>query len=74
MNLAPIAMLALLPMISGPLPEDQRTLTLGLCSGGEITIPLSDDEEPGSKRDCHQQGCHAGNCREKSKKPGRSQI
>ncbi len=61
-----IILAALIPMATGPLPPTERTLTMNICGGGEITIPLGDkDGEP--KRDCHQQGCHAVTCREKSK-------
>lgn len=69
MSPTPLALIALIPMITGPLPEDERTLTLGLCNGGEITIPLGDNA-PADKRDCHQQACHAGTCREKTKRGG----
>lgn len=61
------AILALIPIAIGPLPQEERTLTLSLCQGGDITIPL-DDGEGGQNRDCHQSACHAGNCREKSKR------
>lgn len=62
-----LAAIALLPLAIGPLPQAERTLTIGLCLGGEITIPIGDgDEAP--KRDCHQLACHAGNCREKTKR------
>jgi hypothetical protein len=49
------------------LPQAERTLTIGLCLGGEITIPLGDDDND-SQRNCHPQGCHAGTCREKTKR------
>lgn len=62
------AALALLPVAIGPLPQAERTLTIGLCLGGEITIPLGNGDTD-DKRDCHQQACHAGTCREKSKRP-----
>lgn len=61
-----LAMIALIPIAIGPLPAKERTLTLALCLGGEITIPLGDKED-GQKRECHQQACHAGTCREKEK-------
>jgi hypothetical protein len=67
MNIAPIALIALIPMITGPLPQEPEGLTVSLCGGGEITISLG-DEAPEDKRDCHQQACHAGTCREKSKR------
>jgi hypothetical protein len=68
MNIAPIGLIALIPMITGPLPQDANSLTVALCGGGEITISLG-GEAPEDKRDCHQQACHAGTCREKPKRP-----
>jgi len=64
-----LMLLAMAPMLLGSLPIEQRTLTLSLCSGGEIEIPLDDDNGE-QKRDCRQQGCHAGTCREKAKRLG----
>ena len=62
MNCAGLAMLALVPMITGPLPEPENAITAELCGGGTLTIPLGNrDQEPG--RDCHQKACHAANCR-----------
>lgn len=62
-----LAMLALVPIAIGPLPQGERVLLARLCNGGTIAIPLGDgDREP--QRDCHPKGCHAGACREKSKK------
>lgn len=62
-----VAVLALVPVALGPLPADERAITVALCLGGEITIPIGgDDEEP--RRGCHLQACHAGACREKSKR------
>jgi hypothetical protein len=49
----------------GPLPAGEaRTLTMHLCNGGTITIPL-DDGPPAKENGCHPKGCHAGNCRER---------
>ncbi len=62
MNIAAFALLALVPMMTGPIPTDERTLTMNLCNGGSITIPLGEEGEV-PMGDCHQQGCHAGNCR-----------
>lgn len=62
-----LAIVALVPIALGPLPQEERVLTASLCNGGTITIPLSDDEDA-PQRDCHQQACHAGTCREKSKR------
>lgn len=62
-----LAILALIPLALGPLPQEERSLIAALCNGGTITIPLG-DKEPKPRRDCHQKGCHAGSCREKSKR------
>ncbi len=63
MNGSTIALLAAVPMIVGPVPADEeRTLTMTLCGGGSVTIPLGHDTPP-SGSDCHQKACHAGNCR-----------
>lgn len=59
-----LALLALVPGALGPLPQQEEVLVAALCNGGTIEIPLG-DKDGGNKRDCHQQGCHAGNCRER---------
>jgi hypothetical protein len=64
---AGIGLMALVPMISGPLPQHETALTVALCSGGEISIPLGDGDED-QRRDCHQQACHASTCRHKGKR------
>lgn len=63
MNGSTIALFAVVPMIVGPVPGDEeKTLTMTQCGGGSVTISLGDDnQEPA--RDCHQEACHAGNCR-----------
>ena len=61
------ALAALIPMAIGPLPQESASLTLSLCLGGEITIPMKDEDKKQHERDCHQKGCHAGACREKVK-------
>lgn len=64
MNGASLALVALVPLAAGPLPQEERTMTVGLCGGGEITIPLGDGDVP--KRDCAPKACHAATCREKA--------
>jgi hypothetical protein len=61
----PFALLALVPVLIGPLPQQQTAMIAQLCNGGTITIPLGDDA-PAPDRNCHPKGCHAGTCREKS--------
>ena len=65
MNPVYFAILALMPIAVGPLPQDeQRTLVARLCAGGEITIPLG-DKEPALPESCPFKACHAGGCRKK---------
>jgi hypothetical protein len=65
MNPLPLALAALLPVMIGPLPPPPgQTLTMQLCGGGTITIPVGGDK-PAPERDCHPKGCHAGTCRER---------
>lgn len=65
MNLLPLALAALVPVMIGPLPaEPGDTITARLCNGGTVTIPVGGDP-PGGDRDCHPKACHAGTCREK---------
>ena len=59
-----LAILALLPVAIGPLPQKEEVLVAPLCNGGTVEIPLGGKDEVPS-RDCHQQACHAGNCRER---------
>lgn len=65
------SVLAVASMAIGPVPmgkeEAGRSLTMALCNGGEITIPLGDDEEE-APLDCQSMACHAVNCREKNKR------
>lgn len=68
MNPSILAIAALVPIAIGPLPSEERTLVMTLCDGGSITIPIGDDD-PEGPRNCHQQACHAGSCREKNKRP-----
>lgn len=66
MNLSALVWLALIPLATGPLPAEERSLVVALCSGGTISIPLGDssDEQPDAPP-CPQQGCHAGTCRKR---------
>jgi hypothetical protein len=62
----PFALLALVPVLIGPLPAENNAITAKLCNGGTITIPLGDDA-PADDGNCHPKGCHAGNCRPKDR-------
>lgn len=65
MNLLALGLAALLPVMIGPLPAAPgKTLTMHLCGGGTITIPVGGGA-PDEDRDCHPKGCHAGTCRER---------
>ncbi len=64
----PYAITALVPVLIGPLPVDSQSMTVPLCNGGTITIPLDDGEAPMDNRQCHPSGCHAGTSREKAKR------
>lgn len=67
MSLSPaLAFSALLPVIIGPLPAEHAVLTAELCGGGTISIPLGQGNE--KQPDCHPKACHAGACRERSKR------
>ncbi len=68
-----IAILVLVPLAIGPLPQEDKVLTIGTCLGADITIPLSDKERD-QKRDCHPKACHAGTCREKDQKTKQSSV
>jgi len=59
-----LAILALVPVMIGPLPAERQAITAKLCNGGTITIPLGDDEAPAEDGHCRPKGCHAGSCRE----------
>jgi hypothetical protein len=68
----PLALAALVPVMIGPFPAAQATITAQLCNGGTITIPVG-GAPPAKERDCHPKGCHAGTCRSKhdEKRPKR---
>ncbi|NCP13709.1 MAG: hypothetical protein GW858_06035 [Sphingomonadales bacterium] len=65
----PLALAALLPVIVGPLPAEQRSITAALCNGGTITIPLG-NSAPAQDGPCHPKACHAGTCRAKTEPKG----
>lgn len=58
MNTAWIAVASLFPLVTGPLPVSHEVITVSLCSGGMIEIPLrNSDREPRDR--CIDKGCHA---------------
>ncbi len=64
----PLALAALIPVLIGPLPTENATITAQLCNGGTITIALGDGKAPVDDGMCHPKACHAGTCREKSRR------
>lgn len=67
MNLSALVWLALVPLATGPLPAEERSLVVTLCSGGTISIPIGNDsDQQPSAPPCPQKGCHAGTCRKRS--------
>lgn len=65
----PFALLALVPVLVGPLPQQEKAMIAQLCNGGTITIPLGDDT-PAPDPNCHPKGCHAGTCRNDKTRDG----
>ncbi len=72
-----LSILAIGSIAAGPIfpsgDETAGTLTMSLCNGGEITIPLGDGEEDGP-RDCQSNACHAATCREKNKRSAKLNL
>lgn len=58
MNPALLALGALVPLMIGPLPAAERSITARLCNGASIVIPIERREEP-APAPCPQKGCHA---------------
>ena len=66
MNSLLLTVFALVPVMIGPLPAEEHTLTVTLCGSGEvIEIGLGSPAPDDGKGDCHQSGCHAGCSRKK---------
>ena len=53
-----LALAALIPLMTGPLPAQERSITARLCNGGTVVIPLDSEDEP-EPAPCPQKGCHA---------------
>ena len=64
MNPVLLGLIAMVPMMVGPPPAQEKSIVAALCNGGTINIPLNDSgkDQPAS---CAMKGCHAGNCRKK---------
>lgn len=75
---ATFLMIALSPVMIGPPPaqldeQAQKMLTIALCQGGAITLPLGKPHrEPPAP--CHAKACHGESCRKNliQRKDGRS--
>lgn len=66
MNSSVYAVLALLPVMLGPLPQSEGgSLLVELCSGGTLAIDLGQGEDD-LPSPCPAKGCHAGECRKGS--------
>ena len=66
MNSTLLLSAAALSMALGPgALQHEETLTVALCNGGSIAIPLggSDDQD---REHCDTKACHAGTCRKHS--------
>lgn len=59
------ALSALLPMAAGPMQPEARAMTVELCSGVKIVIPLDGTGPDEPERPCHDKACHAGTCRKR---------
>ncbi|MEL7199787.1 MAG: hypothetical protein AAGL10_15860 [Pseudomonadota bacterium] len=72
-----LSFLAVASLATSPIPlgDDQegRTLTMSLCDGGKITIPIDGNGED-HERDCQSMACHAATCREKEKRVSKPNL
>ncbi len=62
-----LALIALAPMMIGPLPSGQNAITASLCGGGTIRIPIDGDDDQPTEQPCSK-ACHAGACRKRTGK------
>ncbi|MFW5634986.1 MAG: hypothetical protein ACOCYR_08865 [Erythrobacter sp.] len=71
MNASLLAFAALVPLAAGPVAgkAEEEVLTLALCGGGAVTIPLGNGGDL-PERGCDPQACHAATCREKDREKG----
>lgn len=59
-----LGLVAMVPMMLGSPPAQEKSLVAALCNGGTINIPLKDDERD-QPEPCQMKACHAGTCRKK---------
>lgn len=62
-----IALMALVPLMVGPLPGEERTLVASLCNGGTLWLPLGKGE-PEPVEQAAAKGCHAGCLRKRGER------
>ncbi len=65
MNPAILGLIAMVPLMVGSQPTDEKSLVAALCNGGTISIPLRDGDKRELPQPCQMKGCHAGTCRKK---------
>ena len=69
MTPAIFGLIAMVPMMLGSPPVQEKSLVAALCNGGTISIPLKDSNKRDGGKDrpdpCQMKACHAGTCRKK---------
>ena len=59
-----LGLIAMVPMVLGSPPVQEKSLVAALCNGGTTSIPLK-DEGKDQPDPCAMKACHAGTCRKK---------
>ena len=54
-----LALVALAPVLIGPLPAETAAITTTLCNGGTVSIPIGNEKAPTDEGQCHPKACHA---------------
>ena len=65
MNPAILGLIAMVPMMVGSPPAQEKSIVAALCNGGTISIPLRDGGKRELPEPCQMKACHAGTCRKK---------
>jgi hypothetical protein len=61
------AAVALLPVMAGPVePGEEHVLSLALCGGGTLTVPVRGEPDDVPANTPCAKGCHSGNCRKRA--------
>lgn len=67
-----LALVALVPAMTGPIAAQQGAAIVALCGGGSISIPLGGAPAPGDgNAPCCAKGCHSGQSRKRLGHAGR---